>query len=74
MEYSVDREKAGKITIIQQIDPETDEVVNEFYSVRKAANANGIPTLYSNIAKACKTGATCHGFKWRYVKLNSEEE
>lgn len=71
MEYTVKRNKLGKIKIIQQLDPETKEVLNEFYSTRKAAKALGIDNLYSNIAKACKNGGTCGGYCWRYETLNS---
>ena len=68
MEYSVNR-NAKNITIIKQINPDTGEIVNEYYSVRKAANAIGIPSAFSNIAKACKNGRIYYGFKWEYEKL-----
>lgn len=70
MEYTVNRESTGKIKIILQKDPETGEVLNEYYSTRKAANAIGKPTLWSNIAKACREGCLCSGFAWEYEKLN----
>lgn len=69
MEYSVNRKAVGKIKIILQLDPETKEVINEFYSVRKAASGIGKPNFYSWIAKACKTGELCCGYYWRYEKL-----
>lgn len=69
MEYTVKREGAGKITIIQQIDATTNEVINEFYSIRKAANALGCPSLFSNIARACREGGKVKGFRWKYEKL-----
>ena len=68
MEHSVNR-KAKNITIVKQINPDTGEIVNEFYSTRKAANAIGIPSAFSNIAKACKNGKIYYGFKWEYEKL-----
>lgn len=69
MEHSVNREATGKIKIILQKDPETNEVINEFYSTRKAAIAIGKPTLWSNIAKACREGTLCCGFAWEYEQL-----
>ena len=73
MEYTVNRKASGKIKIVLQIDPDTKEVLNEFYSVRKAANALGIPTLFSNIAKSCREGRICSGYLWRYETLNSDK-
>lgn len=69
MEYTVNRENAGKIRIILQKDIETGEVINEFYTTRKAANAIGKPTLWSNIARACREGKTCCGYHWEYEQL-----
>lgn len=69
MEHTIDRERARGIKIVQQIDPITEEVINEFYSVRKCANALGIPSLYSNIAKVCREGGTVRGMMFRYEQL-----
>lgn len=69
MEFTVNRNNARHITIIQQIDPKTDDVINEFYSVRKAANALNIPNLFSNIARACREGGKVKGYFWRYQSL-----
>ena len=72
MEYKVNRKGTGRIRIVFQIDPDTKEILNEFYSVRKAANALGKPTLFSNIAKACREDRICSGYLWRYETLNSD--
>lgn len=69
MDYTINRNGTGRITIVQQIDPRTDEVLNEFYSVRKAANALGFPSLFSNVAKACREGSIVKGYRWQYLKL-----
>ena len=69
MDYTVNRNGVGRITIVQQIDPHTDDVVNEFYSVRKAANALGYPSLFSNISKACRENKIVKGYRWRYLQL-----
>lgn len=69
MEFTVNREKARNITIVLQIHEKTGEIINEFYSTRKAANALGFPSLFSNIAKACKNGSVVKGYKWQYLKL-----
>lgn len=68
MEFTVNR-NARNITIVLQINPDTGEIVNEFYSTRKAAKAIGIPSAFSNIAKACKNGSVYYGYKWVYEKL-----
>lgn len=71
MEFTVNRKLSGKITIVQQIDPITDEVVNEFYSTTKAAKLLGHPQSYSDIAKCCKgLKKIVLGYKWRYEKIN----
>lgn len=72
MEHTVNRESAGRITVVLQKDPETGEIVNEYYSTRKAANAIGKPSLWSNIAKACREGRICAGYHWEYEKLNQD--
>lgn len=69
MEHTVDRERAKGIKIVQQIDPNTGEVINEFYSVRKCANVLGFPSLFSNIAKVCREGGTVKGYMFRYEQL-----
>lgn len=68
MEHTVNR-NAKNITIVKQINPETGEVLNEYYSTRKAATAINIPNSFSNIAKACKNGKVYYGFKWEYETL-----
>lgn len=68
MEYTVNR-NAKNITIVKQIDPETGEVLNEYYSTRKASNGIGVPSAFSNIAKACKNGRVYYGYRWEYETL-----
>ena len=72
MKHTVDRKNSGKIKIVQQLDPNTKEVINEYYSVRKAANAIDKPKLFSNIAKSCREGKLCSGYLWKYETLNSD--
>lgn len=68
MEYSVNRRACGKLKIILQVD-DSGNIVNEFYSTRKAANAIGHPNSYSDIAKACKNGKRLLGYYWKYEQL-----
>lgn len=69
MEYSVNRKTSGHFKIVLQLDPETKEVLNEFYSVRKAAKAIGKDDGFSNIAKACRDNCKSYGYLWKYETL-----
>lgn len=51
-------------TIVQKINPETNEVIEEYFSCRKASK-----TQYSNISNACYNGNIVDGYKWRYLKI-----
>lgn len=59
---------------VLMIDPQTDEVLREFGSARKAGEYLGNPRLNSEIIKCCRgyvspSGRhylTCKGYKWKY--------
>lgn len=59
---------------VLMIDPQTNEVVKEFCSARKAGEYFGNPKINSEIIKCCKGYVspsnrhyiTCKGYKWKY--------
>lgn len=57
--------KASKA--VQQIDPQTGNVIQIFESCSEAARFLNKEGGHSNICRVCKNGGTAYGFKWAYV-------
>lgn len=56
---------------VQQIDINTNQIINTFPSISDAANfINGDN---SNISKACKNQRVAYGYKWQYIGIPQEK-
>ncbi len=54
---------------VNQIDINTGNIINTYYSAHEAARQIGQPQNYGNISKCCRGDQrTSCGFKWEYVK------
>lgn len=56
---------------VQQIDINTNQIINTFESIANAANF--IHGDNSNISKACKNNRIAYGYKWQYVDMPQEK-
>ena len=61
------REHTGAFIPVYMINPETDEIIREFTSIKHAGIFLGINDP-SHISKVCRgKRMTAYGYKWKYV-------
>lgn len=53
---------------VQQLDPDTKQVINTYPSVSAAARAIGHPNSPSHISDSCKKGWLCYGYYWVFTQ------
>ena len=58
---------------VQQLDPDTKQVINTYPSISAAARAIGHPNNPSHISDSCKNGWLCYGYYWFFAQESNSQ-